>query len=705
MKYKWLILIVILLSVNAWTKASGGFYPANSAASFQTRSVTVTYAVNRTSHQITMQITQDYVGAGEAFLWLISVPGDSKPVVESNFKPFALPNTPPVFDLPPNYCAGLYIQLYSGGDGGDDPGRGYPQVKDNSILKGAEVVDWLKSRPYAVPDADMNVIQKYAAEGMTFIAAPVSQDEYGNHGSVFLQVEYQSDRVILPLALLQTQAESFEMHINILSDVRYLPENFKDVQLNVNDVRIDDAIRNPLSSAAALLYFTQHSNEKILRERALADVNSQGFFTELAAPTQRLIAAIGNRDSEQAFYFDSGLPDSQSVFDTLSKYLYLTRLYGSVDQTDGQTTLPDAEFVPAPQAPDVSNFIDATHAQPLTVWGCTTRVIENAGYDVLQTDLPTGRTQLNLDYPLPIRYVAHPKGWKLSEVTFQQKLLSIVSPELVDEKVLQSYLDGRPTPPMLLVYSVGDFSPGPCPPYTGLQTGTGANPPKYARCIANLSPAYGASTASMIAVLTSEADFAEHETMYRAMVDFPFTYQYMLHPRLRHSLLLNPINTSENYHPSPASIVMFIPPLAIGYPEGWLEQMPEKQHVLIMPENFSKPENSPYISLYPVQDADKVTIRLQDGYDRTYKDRVADWLVAHFDVNRNSFVDAYQALCELNTPLVYFEHDNRRGYVSYVNRGEQPFLLEISSPDSLYPVYQTEIEAIKESVITSFGCG
>jgi hypothetical protein len=704
MKSKWLILVVMLLSVNRWTNASGGFYPADSAASFQTRSVTVTYAVNRASHQITMQITQDYMGAGEAFLWLIPVPGDSNPVVESNFKPFALPNTPPVFDLPPNYCAGLYIQLYSGGDGGDDPGRGYPQVKENFILKGAEVVDWLKSRPYVVPDADLNVIQKYADEGMTFIATPVSQDKYGDHGTAFLQVEYQSDRVILPLALLQAQAASFEMHVNILSDVRYLPGNFQDVQINVDDVRIDDAIRNPLSSSAGLTYFTQHSNEQLLRERALADVNSQGFLTELAAPTQRLIAAIGNRDSEQEFYFDSGLPDSQSVVDTLSKYPYLTRLYGSVAQTDGRTTLPDAEFVPAPQAPDVSNIIDATHAQPLMVWGCTTRVIENAGYEALRADLPTGRTQLN-DYLLPLRYVAHPEGWKLSDVTFQQKRLSIVSPEPVDEKVLQSYLDGLPTPPMLLVYSVGDFSPGPCPPYAGLQTGAGANPPKYARCIANLSPAYGASTASMIAVLTSEADFAKHESMYRAMVDFPFTYQYMLHPRLRHSLLLNPIKTSENYHPSPASIVMFIPPLAVGYPEGWLEQMPEQQHVLIMPENSSNPENSPYVSLLPVQNADKVTIRLQDGYDKTYKDRVADWLVAHFDVDRDSFIDAYRASCDLNTPLVYFEHDNRRGYVSYVNGGEQPFLLEISAPDALYSAYQEQIEAIQESVITSFGCG
>jgi hypothetical protein len=90
------------------------------------------------------------------------------------------------------------------------------------------------------------------------------------------------------------------------------------------------------------------------------------------------------------------------------------------------------------------------------------------------------------------------------------------------------------------------------------------------------------------------------------------------------------------------------------------------------------------------------------------KNQMADWLVDHFGVNKNAFLSQYLHSCSLSTPLTSFSRDGRTGYVGYVvdqYNAVQPFILEISAPDTLYADYQHDIENMRDSVITLFGCG
>jgi hypothetical protein len=279
----------------------------------------------------------------------------------------------------------------------------------------------------------------------------------------------------------------------------------------------------------------------------------------------------------------------------------------------------------------------------------------------------------------------------------------VLAPEPVDETTFAAYLAGEATPPMLLINPIFDYHPSNCEPYLDLDTFVEAYPPKYFRCTANLSPGSYDTTGRLIVILTSDADFAANEAMYRAAVDFPFTHQYMMHPELRHTLLLSP----DYSPPSGASNTVFFPPLAIGYPEGWREQMIAEQHLLIMPETFTDMASAPYVRGYPVADIAEPAA-WQDAPFEDRKNNVADWIVTHFGVDKQAFIETYQDSCGLSTPIVPFSHDGRTGYVGYIVDQyveDQPFILEFSAPDALYSEYQHIIENIAETARTGFGCG
>src|SRR5689334_5745487 len=139
-KLKWVLAGILVVICNGSISASGGLYPLQGEDGFRVDSVTVTYGVDSANGTITMDLSQDFVGSAENFLWLVPIPTDSKPQVETDFEPFTIPHTPIVFDLPPDYCANLYNPMYSGGDGGDDPNRGYPKAEQAHVLSSTEVM-------------------------------------------------------------------------------------------------------------------------------------------------------------------------------------------------------------------------------------------------------------------------------------------------------------------------------------------------------------------------------------------------------------------------------------------------------------------------------------------------------------------------------------------------------------------------------------
>ena len=690
---KWAVTGVLVVICSGSVTAFGGLYPLQGEDGFGVNRVTVTYGVDSANGNITMDLSQDFVGSAENFLWLVPVPSDSKPRVETDFEPFAIPHTPIVFDLPPNYCANLYDPLYSGGDGGDDSSRGYPQTEQVNVLSSAEVMDWLNTSPYQLQGAALSAVQGYVDQGMQFIAVRMSMSDfdYASHGSISLRVNYHSDRIVLPLGMLQADNYPFDLNVNILGDSRYLSENYADVDVNVQDVRMMNAIS--LDN-----YFNNHSNYESLYFATLKEVQYKGFFTELAAPTDQIIQEMYDRTPQTGISFGYNTP-REAVEESLSAYHYLTHFSGIIPTGDGDT-FPDAEFVPAPNAPDVSNIRDARSAEPLAVWGCSTRTITTAkNYADLSADLPTGRTQL-ADRLLPLRYVAHPEGWQLFEINYHDHRLVVIAPRSVEETTVDAFLAGEQTPPMLFLRSYEGYAPGNCA--TLFDSESKQSP--YFRCIAEMWPGVGGSGGTVIGILTSDSDFAAHEAMYKAMVDFPLTYQYMLHPELRHSLILSPVYNNR----AESSATVYFPPVAIGYPESWRESMPQAQHLLIMPETFSDPANAPTIISYPASDLAKPAVWKPGMRNFETKNQMADWLVDHFGVNKNAFLSQYLHSCSLSTPLTSFSRDGRTGYVGYVvdqYNAVQPFVLEISAPDVLYADYEHDLTSIRDSVITQFGCG
>jgi hypothetical protein len=586
---KWTVTGILFMICSGTVSGHEGLYPLQGEDGFVVNSVTVTYGVDSAKGTITMDLSQDFVGSAENFLWLVPVPANSKPQVETDFEPFAIPHTPIVFDLPPNYCANLYNPMYSGGDGGDDSSRGYPQTEQIDVLGSAEVTDWLNTNPYQLQGAALSAVQGYADQGMQFITVQMSMSDfdYASHGSISLRVIYHSDQIVLPLGILQADKYPFDLNINILGNSRYLSENYADVDVNVQDVRMMNAIASgsyrAVSARAGLSYFRDQSNFENLYFAALKDVQYKGFFTQLAAPTDQIIEEMFDKTPQTGMFFEAYAPSRKDVAKSLSAYRYLTHFSGIIPAGDGDT-LPDAEFVPAPDAPDVSNIRDARSAEPLAVWGCSTRTITTAkNYDDLSADLPTGRTQLD-DRLLPVRYVAHPEGWQLFEINYHDHRLVVIAPISVDEATVDAFLAGEQTPPMLFLRSYEGYAPGNCA--TLFDSESKQSP--YFRCIAEMWPGVGGSGGTVIGILTSDSDFAAHEAMYKAMVDFPLTYQYMLHPELRHSLILSPVYNNR----AESSATVYFPPVAIGYPESWRESMPQAQHLLIMPETFNDPANA-----------------------------------------------------------------------------------------------------------------
>jgi hypothetical protein len=703
-KLKWIATGILFVICSGSISAFGGLYPLQGEDGLGVSAVTVTYGVDSENGNITMDITQDYWGSSENFLWLIPIRSDSKPQVELDFDPFVTPNAPIVFDFPPNYCANLYSPLYSDGDGGDDPGRGYPQPGQIDVLNSDEIMDWLSVGAYDIPDETLNAVQSYSEQGMAFAAIQMSQDEYGSHGSMSRRIIYHSDKIVLPLGILQSDDHQFDLRVNILADTRYVSQNYEDVVVDMRDLRITHAIASGnsggITTRAGLVYFSEHSNYQNLRNAALANAEFNGFITELAAPTSRIIGLKRGNGLEAEFHLQTDTQNQNDIDKTLRAYRYLTRFDGMISGD----ILPDAIFVPDPQAPDVTNIRDARSAEPLAVWGCSTRTIPTKGYNELLSSLPSGRTQISKTSS-QMRYTANPEGWQLSEINYHDRRLLVVAPEQVDETTIDAYLSGRPTPPMLFLYSYGDYSTGTSACSSAFNFGE--KPPQYFRCIANLLPGVGSSSGTFIGILTSDADFAAHEPMYRAMVDYPFTYQYMLHPELRYTLLLSPIYTSESHPAAIPSMAMFFPPLAIGYPEHWRESMSEAQHLLIMPETFSDAADAPTVRGYPVSDIGEPALWESGIPFKEAKNQVSDWLVDHFGVDKQSFLETYLESCGWNTPLVSFKHAGRTGFVAYIVQytSDQPFILEISAPDALYTDYQHDIENMRDSAITLFGCG
>ncbi|MCU0463572.1 MAG: DUF2330 domain-containing protein [Anaerolineae bacterium] len=701
---------LVLLLIVIWpTEAIGGLFPATGRDYIDLRSLDITYAIDSETETITAYFQAQYAGANPEFLWLIPVPtneveteylgGYASPDLTSFNLPYH--NPPVIFDLPPNYCANMHSDLYNSGSGGSDLSYVPPEVVQTQVLTSDEVLGWLDEGDYDLPLQVRTRVEEYTAQGMYFVALELEGPAKSPWlTSITLKLTYPGDisRLTVPFGLFFND-EPVDVEMSILADVRYVPENFADVTVDRHEFRVDHAIGwvkdIPIRMNGARAYFSSRSNYLDLRRETIRQENGLAFITELAMPIDLLYEEMNKPYGESSLVeIRSNLSDyATGVGRNISDYHYLTQLFGLVGYTDN----PDPVFVASSADSVVGNIIDATDVDPLAVWGCSTRTIENTGYEAIEPYLPSGRTS----------FYAHPEGWESYPIQDEEgndrRGGMLIAPEPVSYQTLEAYWKGEPVPPMLLI----DYKNYPIDRQYStydINFPAGAVLPRYGRNFPTFSIGVGGGNGIVIGLLTTEDDFAENEAMYRAMVDFPLTYQYRIHPELRHSLYLNPTQGSLYFPPS------IIPAFSIGFPEGWIERMPIHQHVFIVPdpwnipETFEDPSDVPYVWIRPADDFDEniPTARWEERISAA-----ADYMVERFGVDRDDLMEL-QATPPCGNVDIFqpFEQDGRRGYVAIsLQIREQPFLMEISAPVELYEQYEAEIENMLASAYPYHACG
>jgi hypothetical protein len=645
-------------------------------------------------------------GSGD-LVWLVPIPGD--PALEVTFQLdwLEMPNTPPIFYLPPFYCSGLYPSQVDH-EGYYDDSATYPyNILNMETLSAGEVREWLINTDYEFTAPVRQSIQHYARQGMSFAVVNLEPMYKGDgrweRHRVMISYKYRSDSIILPVQLLTADQEGFGLDVNILADHRYIVTNYPHAELELDEARIRPAISNYLSADAGALYYADRGNLEVLISDAQRTRSRAPFYTRIAAPTLLLMEEMFDDDRDKGFSFRTDLyPGAQ--LEILRSHRYLTQMEVNVSSRAITMGFPDPVFVAAPNAPIVSNVLEPRNVDPLTFWGCTSR-FKSSSYDEFSAHIPPGRTPNSAVRPTQLIY-AHPEGWQRYDVDFQGHSIALIAPEPVDASTLGNYLNGEPTPPMLLSrYYPPELDRNPCAPYYGMTLDEDAVRAPYSRCIHRGAPDAYREVRWVIAILTSPEDFAAHEAMYRAMVDFPSTFQYMLHPELRYALLLNP---AWEWTGTTQSIVPVIPSIGVAYPEGWVEEVVGTSRILIMPDTATRRQAAPYVSIYPASDVGTPTF-WDSGEDfREGRTLVADWLVTHFGIERDPLLEEYLANCSTLSPIAPFSHHGRTGFVQYITHpylDQQAFVVEISAPDAVYDDYAQELQYIRESLINFYGCG
>lgn len=692
--------LLILLSV-------GGFVQAQNIRSSSIDALFITYAVDESTNTITARLTLYYWKGDEDFLWIIPIFDDPNPYAERDYQSlenYVMPNTPPVFDFPPNYCANLYTGQFPYHQVFNPDGTNYYEANailtsEINVVNHTEILDYLNESGVAVPENVLRAVESYSDEGMSFIVAEVSQDSFASIRYMDLQLSYHSNRIVIPPQLLFNEVQNFPVRVNILADARYVPTNYPQALIDWSEFQLRHAIAEPFNPIAGPDYFADRSNYLSLRNGEVNSDEGIAFYTELAAPTNVLLDEMDDETPYEGYYFRDDIQDTEGVRETFENYAYVTRMYGLMSSNPVVSGIEAPEFAPDATADPVSNIHDVRQFDPLTVWGCSTRTLPDYINTEIPSALPEGRTRYS-SY-LPLTYLAHPEGWQRSDFYYNDTRMTVIASQEVDETTIEDYLNSEPTPPMLFIQSFSDYYNGDCETY--LDIFEDSKSPQYYRCARPVSTSGVSGGTEIIGILTSDDDFAENEAMYRAMVDYPFTFQYRLHPELRHTLALNALYTQTPIVSEP----VFIPSTMIGYPEGWLEQTISEQHIVIMPETFDDLNEAPYAYVYPVSEVAEPAIAIDVSFEDR-KNNVVDWLVEHFHVDPQTFSEEYLNSCGWNTPVVAFQHNGRTGYIVYFlypNAQDQPFLLEISAPDEIYDQYQHTLDAMAESVTNAFICG
>lgn len=680
---RWLIGIMALIGavlLPGLVTACGGFFCTTTP--IDQNAERIIFAVNSQAQTITAVVGISYTGAAEDFSWVVPVPSPPEvDVAETQSLNLLDAGTQLQINNPPNYCNGLltfYAEL--GGGGGDDYLElGSVGPYDYVIIRNqnpGEMVGWLRQNGYRVTDEMIPIIVQYVDEGMFFLAMKLSQDaEVGDIQPVVMT--YKSNHPMIPIRLTAVAAVPDMPIITwIFGDTQYVPENYAHPTPDYSRFRNASQIisfQGFDTTPTSTLYSWE-------RNRLQDEYDGLAFITEFAQPSTSLPPAV---------------QDDQLMSQLIQQHPYVTRLRAQMSPE--QMTL-DPTFIPAQDAPDVSNQIELVdYVDPLEYWGCGTSRFPGTTNE----NLLTGFTRI----PKLHFQVGHPADWVLSQFEMNGQTVWAVASKTVDADEVNAYFSGKETAPMLIWMHadsngyyyieslVDEFRtrlglPGDAEVYEpedvvivpNVPTLFGREPQRMSLQMRNDLYFNYRESGVLYALLADESQWIADHDLFTAMMEYPQDYRYFAHPNLQHTLFIG--SRFDNDAP---------PAAYMGYPEGWKPEWREGM-AAIVPENAG---------------GDSVSARLIPF--RLFHPEDADYHYA-LPIIREGIVTAYglegeQAAfilesqsprltdCQVINPPMPFTKDGRKGYISLI----ETYLVEASAPEAVFAAYDDTLWQIAES--------
>jgi hypothetical protein len=637
-------------------------------------SLDAVFAVDAINQRTTAMYSFGYTTTADEVRWLLPLPPDAENVeLRAALLPiYAQTLTEPQIEPPYQDKCDL-SPVFIRGDGYlPFPYYFEPADQEITLLDTADDAQaFLAEGDIALNPTQIAALTTYAEQGYTFAAvtmipnenAETTENIFGGenlHRSPVIAIEYAGVEPVLPLSF---RSETLATHLAnydasgmmtatayIFADVPYQPGNAAVFEPDLTRIGgVPHELLNTMRlTVSAGPFFNELDPVYISQVRAgLRAAGELAFVTEL-------IGQSGEAEGRDPTANEQAAIDS---FNQLrASYSTLTRLRTFINEDQ---IVPDAVFVPAPDAPDVR--MDLTSVDGAAYWGCTSRTL----YDTeREARLPDGRTYLDA-----LRLsVAHPEDWQLSVIldAEAEAPIYVLSPQPVTAGMVWAAERGQGRVPMFLAqaintryeFSEDGFGVDMIDRAQDWFIGSAADEPRTtalenAFMILHPSPeaedAFNGPAhfirAVRVALLTSDADWQANAALYQDMLIYSGSYQYFLSDELRHTLFIGSLYNL----------------VALGYPDGWIETRNADDERLLLPDDADYDE-APAVRVR--------TLLLNDEAEGL----VRDW----YDLPNDSDLT--------EGALIPFAADGRRGYLLWTNSHAAP-LIEFSAPSAIYDQY------------------
>lgn len=279
----------------------------------------ILFATNPAAGTVEMSVQITYTGTAPEFAWVLPVP--QEPVIATTVDDVFLnlsQATFPRWNLtyvtegtcydPPSLFPSKDFAV--GAEDSDVGGGGVTVVANGSVgpydtvtlqaTDSAELLDWLQTNAYYLPDSVESALAPYVADGSYFVALKLKKGA-DTGDLVPISLTWASADLTIPLQLTAIAAQpDLRLQPYVLGPARAVPSNYLHVQ--VNELAVD--------------WLQAGNNYQAVITDAANEAGGQAFATDYAAPTKDLGTLYWSPSMYQPHELD-GLEDAQEVINAM----------------------------------------------------------------------------------------------------------------------------------------------------------------------------------------------------------------------------------------------------------------------------------------------------------------------------------------------------------------------------------------------------